>query len=347
MPVPLDGAVDEYQRAARMQYALRASLRLVPKGRRRRAWGFAAGLLVASAAAAASFAWVAQPSHTVLEPSFHEAHNLTASTVRTIGEGVLLGKRAGEISGEKGALLSAGSGVWARLGPVELKSESTIAQLEPGASLMARELLDVRETYSLETGTIAFSVDPNRKKLVQIETPNGRVEVVGTKFIVTVREPKERSFDDGKDQRYSASPLSVTTVSVSEGRVRVHHAGEIHVVSPGEQWSSENSRLAGDTPSLAPFHPTPIPRRTESTASLSKKGGSVAATTTLAEENRLFQAALIARNSGRDVDCARLLDEFTRRYPSSMLRREAELEQARVNARLNTKERTRIHSTGR
>jgi hypothetical protein len=43
----------------------------------------------------------------------------------------------------------------------------------------------------------------------------------------------------------------------------------------------------------------------------------------LAEENRLFQAAALAHQRGDEAEAIRLLDELVRKYPDSALVREA------------------------
>lgn len=55
----------------------------------------------------------------------------------------------------------------------------------------------------------------------------------------------------------------------------------------------------------------------------------------LAEQNRLFQAAMAARKSGDDRRVVQLCDELLRRYPSSPLAAVAESERASASARLS------------
>jgi outer membrane protein assembly factor BamD (BamD/ComL family) len=55
-------------------------------------------------------------------------------------------------------------------------------------------------------------------------------------------------------------------------------------------------------------------------------------TTTLSEENRLFRAALSARNAGSHGRCVGLLSELITKFPSSPLRQEAIVAQFRCQS---------------
>jgi hypothetical protein len=163
----------------------------------------------------------------------------------------------------------------------------------------------------------------NGKHLI-VETPDAEVLVVGTAF--TVGFARERG-------------AASTHVQVRRGTVWIMQNGKQRaVLHAGDEWSS---------PVVAAVAPPPAPTAESSsvTASAAHVRGPRAArenprrvavaprtvdSGTLADENRLFQAGLTARNAG---DSARAADSFgslLARYPRSVLREQALAEQFRA-----------------
>lgn len=195
----------------------------------------------------------------------------------------------------------------------------------------ASELELVRPTPTerrLRLGAGTVDVDLPQKlgpgKHLVVETPNVDVLVVGTAFTVDVVREQDR-------------PL--THVRVRRGTVWIMHAGQQRaVLRAGDDWSSAALAKAA-TPAAAPI-PAPsvtsravaarvAPRR----ALLSARSGAPArapVSSTLDDENRLFQAGISARNAG---DSARAADAFATllaRYPRTVLREQALAEEFRA-----------------
>lgn len=128
----------------------------------------------------------------------------------------------------------------------------------------------------------------------------------------------------------------MTNVQVTEGRVSVLHAGAEITLTRGETW----------TPSPAvPEPPAPSPPATGSSASAARANPPAAATaagtashpvppSSLADENRLFQAAMDAKRRGDDRAVVATLDQFLSRYPASPLAANARVERFRALKRL-------------
>lgn len=189
-------------------------------------------------------------------------------------------------------------------------SRSTL-QLESGArmelSQAARITLEgtqVNEAVRLAQGRVDLAVPPLGTRRLSVLTPNAVVTVVGTRFSVSV-DHETRS-----------------CVAVSEGRVAIDSHGQQLSLTPGESWSSDGRPCfeAAAIPPPTPAAPTastpPIQRsspRLPPSAGEERKSGS------LAEQNRLFAAALRARDQG-DLERARKYwSELVQRYPDATL----------------------------
>ena len=169
----------------------------------------------------------------------------------------------------------------------------------------------------LDRGEIRAQVDdrPSPTPKLIVETPNVEVVVTGTIFQVTVTPA-------------TAGAGAVTTVSVSKGRIVVRRDGaEVAAVTAGQSWTSA-APVATEAPRISePPHGTAEHRAGHggnAPPARSQERG------TLAEENRLFQAAVEARNRGADSETITRLTELLGRYPSSPLAAEARIERMRA-----------------
>jgi hypothetical protein len=143
------------------------------------------------------------------------------------------------------------------------------------------------------------------RKLV-VETPDVDVVVVGTAFSVDV----DRS-----------TAAVATHVAVRRGTVWIMQGGrQKAVLVAGQSWK---------TPTQAPVEaaPTaePVAVRTPKSTADSARGEG-----TLAEENKLFQSALSARNAGDPVAAADAFGQLLARYPRSVLSEQALAERFRA-----------------
>ena len=194
---------------------------------------------------------------------------------------------------------AAGSGVELGIasGRADLSASSELEILRPTASERRLRLgtgrVDVDLPHKLEAG----------KHLV-IETPNVDVLVVGTAFTVDV----------GRD---SGSPA--THVSVRRGTVWIMHDGQQRaVLRAGDEWSSVVPESAA-TAAVEP-EPTSAPSGHRGRATLLPRPADAG---TLAEENKLFQAGLTARNAGDSAGAADAFATLLARFPRSILREQA------------------------
>jgi hypothetical protein len=148
------------------------------------------------------------------------------------------------------------------------------------------------------------------RKLV-VETPNVEVVVIGTAFSVGVREA-----DGGV----------ATHISVRRGTVWVLENGKQRAeLVAGQEWESP-SPVAPTKPRVATSAPVVVQKSAAAPANRAVDG-------TLAEENRLFQAGLSARNAGDSAAAAEAFATLLARYPRSVLAEQALAERFRALAR--------------
>lgn len=156
----------------------------------------------------------------------------------------------------------------------------------------------------LRIGVGAVDVDlprklPNGQALI-METPDAQVRVVGTAFRVDV------SLDD------SGKPA--TEVSVRRGTVWVTQRGERRAtLGAGSKWRSASAAARAALESEADE------TRVRAAQAPSRGSRAVEAQGTLAEENRLYESALAARNAGDDRRAAETFGQLLARYPRSVL----------------------------
>lgn len=150
----------------------------------------------------------------------------------------------------------------------------------------------------------AVDVDLPRKlphgQALIMETPDAQVRVIGTAFRVDV------SLDN------AGKPA--TEVSVRRGTVWVTQQGERRAtLGAGSKW-----RSAAKVAARATAEPTANEMRSKA-AFVPSRGARAEAQGTLAEENRLYEAALAARNAGDDRRAAEAFGQLLARYPRSVL----------------------------
>jgi hypothetical protein len=204
-------------------------------------------------------------------------------------------------------------------GRAELGASSELEVLSPTAKERRLRLrtgsVDVDLPHKLEVG----------KHLV-VETPDAEVLVVGTAFTVNY----------GGEQ----SALK-TEVHVRRGTVWIMQGGKQRaVLRAGDQWASQPAVAPDAAPvtALAPVVTSRKGRPLRGAASTrqpplnraSDGSGPSADGGTLADENRLFQTGLTARNGGDSAGAADAFSGLLARYPRSVLREQALAEQFRA-----------------
>ena len=151
---------------------------------------------------------------------------------------------------------------------------------------------------------------PHGQALI-METPDAQVRVVGTAFRVDVSR--------------DASGQPMTAVSVRRGTVWVMQRGERRAtLGAGTEWRSRPEVA------LAVAAPSREVARAETNSGSARSPRTPEAQGTLAEENRLYEAALAARNAGDDRRAADGFSQLLARYPRTVLREQSLAERFRA-----------------
>lgn len=187
----------------------------------------------------------------------------------------------------------------------------------PSTMTMLVESGEVEQRFRLAHGMLGVSVPkPGGPRTFSINTPDAEVVVHGTLFTTRVEQ--------------TSSGASRTFVSVSRGAVLVVRGGVETLVKAGQSWASpEPDALPA---AEAPTAVAPGPHGAGSGHAAGRS--SHASADALAEQNRLFQAALDARAAGDDAAVVRHLDRLLVRFPKTELAREARLIRFRALKRL-------------
>ena len=322
--VPVEDPERVEQRRAQVVAALSRSIRATADRKRRGLrtrfiWGLG---LAASLALAVGFAAHARQRSAEATTVLSTVSEVTGAVVVTEnGESRVLSH------GSESALHSLGEIETAPEAHADIRTQKSIVHLAQSTKLTVPRSTAVEERYRLAVGRVDISVDKDSRitRSVVVETPNAEVVVHGTVFAVGVSSRNQRT---------------VTDVSVTRGSVWVLQQGvQVAVLGAGQHWSSD-SEPAG-TPS-APVVSTPVvaPRTTMDDASvrhetkpraIARATAADAKASSLAEQSRMFQEAIDARNRGEDARAAELFARLLTRYPSY---EEAEVQLFRAQKRL-------------
>lgn len=337
------------------QVALRLERNRARSSRRRTLLG--AGVLFPAAAAAATL-------YVVRHDRVNEARlaGVPAVHVRALAGhvGVVHAGHSAEAAVGVDTLLESGDGI--RTGN-ESRAEIT---LPSGAAVQADVATDVgvsvpdaSERIELSVGRVDLSVPklaPGRSLFVH--TPNALVTVHGTRFTVTVVRTQDDSLE--------------TRVAVTEGIVAVERDGRTVELPAGGSWSSSDAAplqggglapgAAGPTAPLPDSSENAVARhgaqrileyraRLATVSDHASNGGSArvhgnapaetsearfgdASGSTLPEENRLMERAMVSSRNGDDSGALKLLDTLLARFPRSVLKENAQVERFRALRRL-------------
>jgi hypothetical protein len=300
--------------------------------RRQRSRAFVAGFAVAAATLVGLGGWLVRQA-VVAETAKAGAPRIqpVASLVLSEVRGTVVAERAGQaqVVAVGGALpLSAGDAVSTLNDAHAYLSLPAQGKVELGSvtDLRIHESRPQAQRLELGCGHIEVNLpkDGKHRSLV-VGTPDAEIAVVGTVFSVDVCRPAK---GEG----------AVTEVRVKRGAVRVVQRGRAEtLVSLGQTWASSGAVVPFDAPPCASGAyqaappeadsdpPREQPRRVMSTPA--RKGE-------LAAQNRLYQAALDARNQSDDTRAVTLLKELVTKYPDTPLRQEAQVERLRALKRL-------------
>jgi hypothetical protein len=218
----------------------------------------------------------------------------------TVGEAVVPGDRLHGPSGGE-LVLRSGTGTRLRLG---------------AASDMRVVALGALQKFVLDEGRVRAEVaklGPGARFI--IATPDAEVEVRGTRFEVSLA-PEAEGSDCGFPVR--------THVSVDEGVVVVRAGGREARVAAGEQWP-----VCAPLPAARASTPAPAARVSAPAHHRSHKLAATASST-LAEQNDLFAAALAAGRRGDAREAVYWLDRLLERYPDGPMAGSARAQRQRL-----------------
>ena len=221
------------------------------------------------------------------------------------------------LSGKRSIALSAGDfvHVGAQGSLVVALPHHGVSKWRADTDLDVGEVQAERQTFNLRRGHVAVEIPPDSPpRHLVVSTPHVDVVVVGTIFDVSVIE-------EGGE--------SVTEVRVQRGHVKLTHAGRtVANLAAGEFWSSRKPEPAAAEPSE--------PQETDDSVAVATRAPTAAQNdaSTLKEQNRLYRAALDARNAGGDELAVSLLSQLLQQYPTSPLAQEAKVERFRALRRL-------------
>lgn len=231
-------------------------------------------------------------------------------------------------------------------GGVSIRTERSATEVAPATQLRVLAPSAAEERIRLALGRVDLHVFKQAKarRSVLVETPHAEVIVRGTMFSVAV---------EANDSR------TRTLVRVREGSVWVLSGGSRNLVSAGEEWSSLDRAPSSDGDS-APTSAGEPRERAEKAVTVSapstpglpvqkqvrearragprrvgeKLPAAPAESGSLAEENRLFEAAILARKRHEDRQVVEMLGTQLARYPTGRLSEEARVERMRALRRL-------------
>jgi hypothetical protein len=320
--VPVEDPERAEQRRGQVVAALSRSIRATADRKRRAQrtrliWGFG---IAASLALGVGVAALSQQRSGDAVSAFSTVAEVTGKVVVTeSGESRVLS------SGSQLALRTLGEIETAPEAQAEIRSQKSTVHLAAATKLTVPRATTLEERYRLAVGRVDISVDKDSRitRSVVVETPNAEVVVHGTVFAVGVASRNEHT---------------VTDVSVTRGSVWVlQHGAQVAVLGPGQRWSSDDVEPASPPASVSAPALPPVavddrapPRETTSRA-LPRAANVETKSSALAEQGRMFQEAIDARNRGEDARAVELFGRLLVRYPNY---EEAEVQLFRAQKRL-------------
>ncbi len=293
---------------------------LQARGRRRRT-GLGWGIVAAAAAVLIVIGWqgLRAPAPTAERPA-QTPPDLGVTALE--GADASIETPAGATAAAAGARITAGS--WVRVpdsGRLVLALDSG-TRLRVAASSRARvSALGALQRFDLESGSLSADVTklPPGGRFV-IGTADAEVEVRGTRFDVVVGPTAS-----------ACAPFVRTRVVVHEGVVAVRFGGGEVRLAAGSTWPA-CAPTAAAPPAPAPARTGHVRAARVQAAPAASVGTPVTAvdSSTLAEQNDLFAAALAARRRGELGEAIRWLDRLIARYPNGQLIDSARAERQRL-----------------
>lgn len=315
LPV-LDPESEQARRARIAARMVELSRQLQARGERRRRWGI--GVAVAALVGACALGLYVG----VLGRGEPPAVASVGAELRLVGGHVSVRDADGLSTPANGQIELPGDAVLVtpakESAELRLSSETALSVApasEVGVSRRQAAAGGFEERVRLRSGSVALRVPKlGARGKVSVETRDALIEVHGTQFSVRVVE---------------RPPLpAFTEVRVREGRVRVRGGAGPRWLGAGEHWSS-----AGDGPAAPEFaapEPTVAPSPGPPPEPRARAPRRARPPSELAAQNRLLEAADLARKQGMPELALARLETLIARYPDSELAHNARVERFRV-----------------
>jgi hypothetical protein len=323
--VPLESAETAMARRERVIEALGRGIRDVPLSRERRTrrMGWFAVAAAAVVALGIGFGTGALRNEIARTPAAVTSQGIAA--VQAVKGTLVLTQRGRArvvAPGERPELEAGDSVSTAADGSGQLRTERSVIDVAPASQVQVVRVNQSEERVRLSIGRVALRVEPrpHTNRTVVVETPDSEVVVHGTVFSVAVD---------------SKAGVNLTRVRVEEGSVSVIHRGERSLLGTGQEWSSVQKPKA--EPEAQPAEPearSSGSRGARSARRAAPQRAVAANPSPLREENRLFLAAVEARNRGDDRSAVELFGAVLSKFPSGTLAEEARIERMRALSRL-------------
>ncbi|HLV69004.1 MAG TPA: FecR family protein [Polyangiaceae bacterium] len=323
--VPPELAESAQARRERVVEALGRSIRQVPLQRERRTRRFR---FLAFAAALCTMGLVGGFALRTVEPPPARPDGI--ASVQAV-EGTLVLAREGTarvvVKGERPELLPGDEMSTSGDGRAEFRTERSVVRVAPATRVRVVSASPKEERLRLAVGQVGLEVEHQEHgSRVVVETADAEIVVHGTAFTV----------DFGSEEG--------TRVRVREGVVAVWHGGTRAFVRAGGEWSSNVKPVRAEpaeprtevAPSVRePSRAAPNRRtRTPARRAVAQNATPADSSGSLAEENKMFLAAVEARNRGQDRAAAELFGALLGKFPTSKLAEEARVERMRAFTRL-------------
>ena len=320
--VPADEALAERDQRARSVAAMNARLDVISEGRRRKRRTLRSLALVAAATLGLGIAalWLrTAPPPVATTPARVPVVQAVAGDVEIVHGA----KRVRASSAEPSAFaptdeIHTPAGARAS---AELPSGAKVS-IEERSLVRLSALSSGGEELGLALGRVEIRVPRLQKgATLAVRTPDARVSVRGTRFVVEVTRRDAQS---------------VTSVSVIEGSVWVETRGRTVVLERGARFSTGHEpENAVEGSSATPAQAAPSARVGVDVARSAPRGvddGANEVESTLAIENELYLDAMRAVRAGKGALAAERLNELIERYPKSPLAPNARLELERLRS---------------
>jgi len=308
------------ERIAARVHELSRELAQQRQRRRRFAFGLAAAALVGAFVAVVYVGAFDRPAPLAVGAA--SELELLAGQVSVRGPAGLSTLAAGQLELPDDALLVTRPEQSAELRLPSQTALSVAAASEVGVRRRQARVDAFEERVLLRSGGVALRVPKlGNRGTVAVETRDAVIEVHGTQFSVKLVE------------RPPLEPF--TEVVVQEGRVLVRSGAAPRFLGAGERWSSDETSRPAPSPNLEPAPSAAAEPPSEPPASAeprrrSQKAGRVSPPSELAAQNRLLEAAELARKQGLHELALSRLETLIARYSDAELAQNARVERFRV-----------------